>query len=128
VNPLVIAAVLLAGAGAACLRYGLSTRLARAAERGQPSGFPWATLTVNVVASLLAGLVTGWTGSHPGAGASALQLIAVSGFCGGLSTFSTWSVETIELARGGRPFRAFLNIATNLVIGVAAAGVGLLIL
>ena len=49
------------------------------------------------------------------------RLILVTGFCGGLTTFSTWTVETIELLDGGRWRAAILNVVVTLTLGIAAA-------
>lgn len=103
-TPLLVVLVLVAGAVGSLLRY-LATRLG-------PS--PWPVLAVNVVASLVAGL-----GMH-----SDWKLIVVTGFAGGLSTFSTFSVETVQLFSEGRWRAATASAALNLLIGIAAATAG----
>jgi fluoride exporter len=78
----------------------------------------WAVLIVNVVGSFMAGLVTA-TAVDP-----QLHLIVITGFCGGLTTFSTFSVETVQFATVGRWRRAIVNVVLNLVLGIAAAAAG----
>ena len=101
---------ILAGAVGAVLRY-LATRLL-----GSLRG----VLLVNAVGSLVGGLVLALAGPD-------LRLILLSGLCGGLTTFSTLSVDTVELALAGRTGRAALNVALNLAVGVAAAALGYLL-
>jgi fluoride exporter len=96
--------VLLAGALGAVLRY-LSSLL--------PSGI----LLVNVIGSFIAGLaLASLTGEW--------QLVVLTGFCGGLTTFSTFSVETVQAAVDGAWRRAVLSVALNLGLGIAAAALG----
>ena len=98
--------VLVAGAAGAALRYGASLAAPR-----------WAVLAVNVVGSLLAGIaVATLTGDA--------RLIAVTGFCGGLTTFSTFSVETVQLVLDGKTGAAASGVALNLVLGVGACALG----
>lgn len=118
----VVIAVLVAGAAGALLRYGTSLAFARSTRRIGPAsrrGFPSAVLLVNAVGSALGGLLLGLavTGGVP----DEVSLILLTGLCGGLTTFSTWSVETIQLAVEGRGRSAVLNIGLNLVLGGAAA-------
>ena len=54
-----------------------------------------------------------------------LLLVVVTGFCGGLTTFSTWMVETVQLADRRRMRTAIANVAITLVAGVALAALGL---
>jgi Integral membrane protein possibly involved in chromosome condensation len=110
-TPLVALAVVGAGALGALLRYAASRIGAR-----QPGGspWPWPVLLVNVVGSLVAGVAF-----H-----SDLALVVVTGFCGGLTTFSTLSVETIQLVAERRTRAAAASVALNLVLGIAAAAVG----
>ena len=113
-SPLVIAAVLVAGAIGAVLRYALSRALPV-----RPGHLPGGILIVNVVGSALAGALIGL--AERAALDGDLRLVLVTGFCGGLTTFSTWSVETIELVDGGRWRAAILNVVMTLVLGIAAA-------
>ena len=101
------------GALGALARYLVSTMLA---GRGS---LPWAVVVVNVIGSFAAGLALGLPLDPT------LQLIVVSGFCGGLTTFSTLSVETVQLVLDGKRRAAALSVSLNLVLGIAAVVVGL---
>jgi fluoride exporter len=113
-TPLVVAAVLAAGAVGAVLRYALSR-----AFPVRPGHLPGGILIVNVAGSGLAGALIGL--AERAALDGDLRLVLVTGFCGGLTTFSTWSVETIELLDGGRWRAAILNVVLTLALGLAAA-------
>jgi CrcB protein len=104
---------LAAGAVGALLRYGATTLAGRLRLR-----LPWAVLLVNVVGCAIGGVVLGLVDA--GVIGADVRLVVLSGLCGGLTTFSTWSTETIQLAMSGRWRTAVLNVAANLVIGVAA--------
>lgn len=119
-SPLVIATVLVAGSLGAVIRYLLS-RLYPV----RPGHLPGGILIVNVVGSAVAGVILGL--AERAAVSADWRLILVTGFCGGLTTFSTWSVETIELLDGGRWRAALLNVFVTLVLGFAAAGAGYLL-
>ena len=119
-SPLVVAAVLVAGAMGAMLRYALSRALPV-----RPGHLPGGILIVNVVGSALAGALIGL--AERAAIDGDLRLVLITGFCGGLTTFSTWSVETIELVDGGRWRAAILNVVMTLVLGIAAAVGGYLL-
>lgn len=113
-TPVVVVAVLGAGAVGAVLRYVLSR-----AFPVRPGHLPGGILVVNVVGSALAGALIGL--AERAALDGDLRLILVTGFCGGLTTFSTWTVETIELLDGGRWRAAVLNVVVTLALGLAAA-------
>lgn len=113
-SPLLVAAVLVAGAVGAVIRYALSR-----AYPVRPGHLPGGILIVNVVGSGIAGAVIGV--AERAALSPDLRLVLVTGFCGGLTTFSTWSVETIELADGGRWRAAILNVVVTLALGLGAA-------
>ncbi|MGN9767327.1 fluoride efflux transporter CrcB [Micromonospora sp. SD12] len=109
--------VLLIALGAAVgapLRY-LTDRTVQARLGGV---FPWGTLTVNVAGSLLLGLLAGLP-VGPTAGA-----LLGTGFCGALSTYSTFGYETLRLARRGRRFLALVNVLASVAAGLTAAAVG----
>ncbi len=88
-----------------------------------PSPFPLAILAVNVLASLVLGLVTGWAMGRTTAEETRL-LIGV-GFCGGLSTFSSFSNDTLLLLQNGRTGAALLNIGLNVSLCLLASAGGL---
>ncbi|GGU77736.1 fluoride efflux transporter CrcB [Lentzea flava] len=106
----VLAVFLGAALGAPC-RY-LLDRFVQARHR---SGFPWGTLTVNVVGCFLIGFVVG---------TSWMPLLGV-GFCGGLTTYSTFSYETVKLLESERYRLALLNVVVSVAAGVGAAALGL---
>ncbi|MEG8274961.1 fluoride efflux transporter CrcB [Streptomyces sp. AHA2] len=88
----------------------------RAVQARHDSGFPWGTFTVNITGCLVLGLLTG-------AGAQ-LQLLLGTGLCGALTTYSTFSYETLRLAETGARLQAALNVAASVSAGVAAAFAG----
>jgi CrcB protein len=92
----------------------------RALQARHDTVFPWGTLAVNVVASLVLGVVTGLSG-HVSADVAALL---ATGFCGALSTFSTFSYETIQLAQERASYHAGLNVALSLILGLGAGALG----
>ncbi|UTT63353.1 fluoride efflux transporter FluC [Microcella humidisoli] len=117
-TPLLLLAVAVGGALGAVARQLTSVSLA---GRGR---IPWGVLVVNVVGSFLAGLALGMP-LDP-----AWQLIILSGFCGGLTTFSTLSVETVQLVLAGKHRAAAASVALTLALGIPAvlAGLGLALL
>ena len=103
----------------AVARYLLDLAIQRRHERT----FPFGTLTINIVGSLLLGLLTGLR-LHHGLGSTTTTVVGV-GFCGGFTTFSTWMWESLALAESGAIAQAVVNIAGSLALGVAAAAAGL---
>ena len=78
--------------------------------------FPWPTLAVNVLGSFVFGLAT-----FLGAGESAIQFVGI-GICGAFTTFSSFSVETVQLYERGDRLLAVANAAGNLVLSLVAIG------
>ena len=113
-----LALVVLGGAVGAPLRY-LTDLLVQARH---DSVFPWGTFVVNVVGSLLLGALAAGT-VHAGLPAWVLTL-AGTGFCGALTTFSTWSFETIRLIEDGAWVEALANVTLSLVAGLGAVVAG----
>ena len=73
-----------------------------------------AVLVVNVVGSAIGGVLLAIASGD-------IRMILLTGFCGGLTTFSTFGVETIQLVMDGKVRVAALNVAANLVLGIGAA-------
>ncbi|HET9380776.1 MAG TPA: fluoride efflux transporter CrcB [Streptomyces sp.] len=112
---------LLVVAGAAVgapLRY-LSDR---AVQSRHDSVFPWGTFAVNVVGSLVLGLLTGAVAA--GTVGPHLHLLLGTGLCGALTTYSTFSYETLGLVEGGAPGYAAANVALSVTTGLGAALTG----
>ncbi|AFR06141.1 fluoride efflux transporter CrcB [Nocardiopsis alba] len=81
--------------------------------------FPWGTLAVNVAGSLVLGVVIALP-----LPAEATALLGV-GFCGALTTYSTFAYETVQLTRTGARLRALISVLAHLVAGLGAAWCGL---
>jgi CrcB protein len=107
-------ATLVMGGLAAVARYGITLAFA---GRGS---FPWAVFTVNVIGSAIGGATVGL--AEAGSISSDLRLLLLGGLAGGLTTFSTWSVETVQLVLDGHWRTAVTSVALNLVVGVGVAG------
>jgi CrcB protein len=85
--------------------------------------FPWATLFINVTGSLALGVLTGlvlFQGDPTN-----LRLILGTGFCGGYTTFSTASFETVRLIQRGSIVAALGNVSGTLALTVGAGALGL---
>lgn len=81
--------------------------------------FPWHTFGINVAGSFVLGLVAVWYKSHP---QPAWYLLLGTGFCGGFTTFSTFSLETLTLLEEDRPAAAAVYAVGSVVAGLVAAG------
>lgn len=112
-----LAAVFAGGAVGALARAGLARALV-----ASPAGWPWATLVANVAGALVLGFVnerlrartaTSWPGALVG-----------TGFCGALTTFSTFQWEVIRMAEAGRGGLAAAYVAVSLAAGLVAADSG----
>ena len=86
--------------------------------------FPWATFAVNAVGSFAIGLLGGWA-SRFGWG-EALRLSLTVGLCGGFTTFSTFSKESLALIEGGRYSLFVLYVVGSVALGIIAAALGFL--
>jgi CrcB protein len=84
--------------------------------------FPWGTFTVNVVGCFILGLLTGAVTA--GAASSQVQLLVGTGLCGALTTYSTFSYETLRLTEEGAGFFAAANVLASVVAGLGAAFTG----
>ncbi|WP_409061195.1 fluoride efflux transporter FluC [Streptomyces sp. SYP-A7185] len=101
----------------------------RAVQARHDTVFPWGTFVVNVAGSLILGVLTGAT--LAGAASSHVQLFLGTGLCGALTTYSTFSYETLRLSGGvpggGSRFYAAVNVVASVVaaLGAVYAGIAL---
>ena len=112
-----LALVALGGAVGAPLRF----FIARVVQGRRARDFPWGTLTVNVAGCLVYGILAG-----AGIGGQVLALVGV-GFCGALTTFSTFGYETYQLIERRSLILAGVNVALSLTATMLAVGGGFLI-
>jgi CrcB protein len=110
--------VALGAAIGAPLRY-LSDR---AVQARHDSVFPWGTWCVNVSGSFLLGLLA--TGLAEGGVPAGVMALLGSGFCGALTTYSTFGYETFRLFEDGSTAYALMNVVGSIVAGVVAAVLG----
>jgi len=110
--------VALAGGVGAVARFVLDGSV-----RSRVASFPVGTMVVNVTGSFVLGVVTGLTLAH--VVPEELRLVVGTGFCGGYTTFSTASFETVRLVEQRRVGAALLNGVGTLVVTVCVAGLGL---
>ncbi len=115
------------------LGAGLGAMCRAAVDRGMvlrwgATRLPYATLAVNVVGSLLLGLVLAWSAAPPRGvdteSVATWTLVLGTGFCGGLTTFSTFTVESYLLIREGRPRAAVAYATLTMGLGMAAVILG----
>ena len=87
------------------------------------NGFPWGTFTVNIVGSLLIGLLWGLSSRFPSL-SPVLTLLFMVGFCGGFTTFSTFSREGLSLLQTQNYTLFLLYTLGSVVLGILAVMVG----
>jgi len=105
------------GLGSIC-RFGISVFLAN-----KNYNFPWATFCANAISCIILGMLVGWTMKN---GANDFQkYLLMIGFCGGFSTFSTFSNETFQLMQSGNLTYAFGNILLSLVVCLGCIFLGI---
>lgn len=108
------------GAGGAVLRYLVSTILPNEGV----NAFPWATFVVNILGSCLLGVMAGvWAKQNPPENPT-LWLFIATGFCGGFTTFSTFSLEGLKLLQAGAITTYTLYSGATIVLGIVAVWLG----
>ena len=108
---LAFVSVFIGGGIGATLRYYMSTLLR---EQGlMPNKIHWTTFFINLFASILLVFVMKWTAGKPHA-----QLLFATGICGGWSTFSTFSLETVILLQQGKWVEALFYVLLSVLVSV----------
>ena len=87
-------------------------------------GFPWWTLSINIVGSLLMGLLIGWLARS--GGSDTTHLFLGVGILGGFTTFSSFSLEFWTLFERGQVAQAATYVLASVIVGIAVCGLGML--
>ena len=114
--------IALGGAFGAVMRYLTSTGMHHLLGRG----FPYGTLSVNIIGSLLMGFLFIVMIERSSLGAEWRALILV-GFLGAFTTFSTFSMETINLLEDGAVLKALMNVMVSVITCLLATWLGVII-
>jgi CrcB protein len=110
--------VLIGGALGAPVRYVVDLMV----QSRHDSVLPWGTFLVNAAGSLVLGATAGAVAAA--GGPHWLLTLVGTGFCGALTTFSTFSFETVRLAEEGALGAAVVNVAGSVLVGAAACAAG----
>lgn len=111
--------VFIFGGAGSTVRYLISKNIASYSQ----AGFPWPTFAVNVAGCLLIGFLTALFARN--IGSESIRIALVAGFCGGFTTFSTFSKETFSLMQNGMWLTAGLYILGSIAAGLLAVYVGM---
>ena len=116
--------VALGGAVGSVLRYGLSLLFNPVSTTPV---FPWGTFLANILGCFFIGLLAQIT-SEQGRISPEAKLLQMTGFCGGFTTFSTFSLEGVQMLRAGAHGLWFLYSAGSLFLGLGAVYLGFVVL
>ena len=108
--------VALGGAVGSVLRYLISSL---------NTSFPWGTFAVNILGSLLIGLLVGFVSK--GVLSPEMKLLLITGFCGGFTTFSTFANESFGMMKAGDALQMALYVAASVIVGIMAVWSGMVL-
>lgn len=115
--------VVLGGAIGTFARYGISVLTLPLSRE-----LPWGTIFINVTGSFIIGFFGTLTLAHGRFPVSEnVRLFVMVGLCGGYTTFSAFSLQTLDLMRNGALMRAAINVLASVVFCIVAVGLGHLI-
>jgi len=109
------------GAFGSVLRYAMTNAVYLLGARG----FPYGTLSVNIIGSVLIGVVYVFLYERTGA-APEWRLALITGLLGGFTTFSAFSLETVQFFQGGQPGKAALNVLLSVSLCLIGCWLGIL--
>ena len=112
--------VMLGGSLGAASRYSIGLLAAKA----WGTQFPWGTMTVNLIGCFLIGLIFALT-DRVRLLTPDMRLLLITGFLGALTTFSSFSLETVNAGRAGLALQPLLNILVNNLGGLALTFIGM---
>lgn len=98
--------------------------MAGAIDERHSTGFPWGTVLVNILGSFVIGVAAALIAGRSGWGDNA-RLFVMVGICGGFTTFSSFSLQTLALLRDGDLLRAGGHIAVSVIACVVATWAGI---
>ena len=113
-------AIALGGAVGSVARYWIAVWMLPLSAR-----LPWGTISINVLGSFIIGFIGTLTlasGRHPAP--EWVRLFVMVGVCGGFTTFSSFSLQTLDLLRAGAVGRAMLNVAVSVALCLGAVALG----
>ena len=113
----------IAVAGAGSFIGGAARYLVSLIMKGVSKGFPWATLAVNLAGCFLIGLLWGVFSKNGTEGGNWALFLTV-GFCGGFTTFSTFSKEALMMLQSGNLWGFVGYVAFTVVVGIALVALG----
>jgi fluoride exporter len=116
--------VALGGALGSMARYGLALAMVRLTG----PRFPWGILLINAIGSFVIGYFgTLSTANGRLPAPNEIRLFVLVGFCGGFTTFSTFSLQTLELFRSGEALLGGINILASVAVCLAAVWLGVML-
>lgn len=117
--------VAIGGAFGAALRYQMGRAMTVWLGPAAMTAFPWATLAVNAVGSLLMGFLAGWLAARGQGEGEQLRLLLGVGLLGGFTTFSDFSLEMVLLIERGQLLIAALYAFLSVALGITGLMAGL---